>query len=135
MKPLTNFDLYDYAKKLEIPYFRGVFMRDTLPKQIRQRECGIMNLNTSQQRGSHWVCYYKNDKDRVYFDSFGCITPNELQRYLKTPSEFVNNISCIRRNTEQIQKPNTNICGHLCLIVLKSLSKGENFQSIINNLY
>ena len=135
MKPLTNFDLIDYAKELKIPHFRGVFMRDMLPKRIRVKECCILNLNTSQQNGSHWVAYYKNAKDRVYFDSFGCITPIELQQYMKTKTEFVNNINCIQRNTEQIQKPNTNICGHLCLYVLKTLSNDKNFQSIINSLY
>ena len=30
-KPLTNIELPAYARELEIPYFRGVFMRDTLP--------------------------------------------------------------------------------------------------------
>jgi len=30
---LSNFDILTYAKKLHIPYFRGVFMRDTLPKK------------------------------------------------------------------------------------------------------
>ena len=134
-KALTNFDLIDYVKKLKIPYFRGVFMRDNLPKKIRKKECGIMNFNTSLQNGSHWVAYYKNDKYRVYFDSFGCICPIELQQYLKSPSEFENNIKCIHRNTEQVQKPNTVICGHLCLYVLKALSQGQDFQTVINRLY
>ena len=30
-KALTNFELLDYAQKLKIQNFRGVFMRDTLP--------------------------------------------------------------------------------------------------------
>ena len=30
-KALTNFELLDFANRLNIPYFRGVFMRDTLP--------------------------------------------------------------------------------------------------------
>ena len=32
-KGLTNFELLEYAKKLKIKNFRGVFMRDTLPQQ------------------------------------------------------------------------------------------------------
>ena len=35
-KPLTNFELIDAAKKLNIPNFRGVFLRDTLPKKPRR---------------------------------------------------------------------------------------------------
>ena len=56
-KLLTNFDLIDYAQKLGINHFRGVFMRDTLHKIIpHYKESGIVNLNTIHQPGSHWVC-------------------------------------------------------------------------------
>jgi hypothetical protein len=30
-KGLTNIDIYKYVHELQIPNFRGVFMRDTLP--------------------------------------------------------------------------------------------------------
>ena len=63
-------------------------MRDIIPQYPFSIECGIVNLNTSGQSGSHWVCYYRNGSDRIYFDSYGQITPVEIQRYLKTGSEF-----------------------------------------------
>ena len=85
-KPLSNFELD--LKQLKIPNFRGVFMRDTLPEYPRNAECDIVNFNTPDQLGSHWVCYYKDKRQRIYFDSFGQITPLEVQRYLKTESEF-----------------------------------------------
>ena len=130
---LTNFDIYDIVRELNILNFRGVFMRDTLPNKPRTNECGIMNFNTSDQSGSHWVCWYKNGQERIYFDSFGCITPEELQKYLKTKSEYNNNTLCIKRNTEQVQQPNTQICGQLCLYVLKNLSDGMSFQDVLKN--
>ena len=52
-KILTNYDLYEYATRLKIPHFRGVFMRDTLPKRPHEVECVIVNLNTSAEKGSH----------------------------------------------------------------------------------
>ena len=63
-------------------------MRDTLPPYMFNVESGIVNLNTSNQAGSHWVFYYRKMTDRIYFDSYGQITPMEIQRYLKTGSEF-----------------------------------------------
>ena len=87
-KPLTNIELVRYARLLKIPDFRGVFMRDTLPQYPLNVEFGIVNFNTSNQPGSHWVCYYRNKNGRIYFDSYGRITPVEIQRYLKTGSEF-----------------------------------------------
>ena len=131
---LTNLDLIEYATKLKIPYFRGVFMRDNIPKPPPHKiECGIVNLNTTKEKGSHWVCYYKNESNRVYFDSFGQITPLEIQNYLKKPSE--KGVAVIQRNTDIVQALNTHICGHLCLFVLKALS-GEHwtFQQVLNHL-
>ena len=61
-RALSNFELMNYAKQLDIPNFRGVFMRDELPKIPRQHECGIVNFNTSSESGTHWVAYYKNGK-------------------------------------------------------------------------
>ena len=49
---LTNIDLYRYAQELMIDNFRGVFMRNTLPRKAHQTECGIVNFNTSKQAGS-----------------------------------------------------------------------------------
>ena len=135
-KSLTNVDLSAYAKQLQIPCFRGVYMRDELPKtEARRRECAIVNFNTSRESGSHWVCYYKDGREqRIYFDSFGQITPIEIQKHLKTKSEFANDTAVIQRNTDIVQAVNTRVCGHLCLFVLKSLSNGVSFQDIITKL-
>ena len=86
---LSNLELDKYVERLEIEHFRSVFTRDTLPDKPRHRECGIVNLNTSREAGSHWVCYYKDGKRRIYFDSFGQVTPMEIQRHLKTKEECV----------------------------------------------
>ena len=58
-KPLTNMELVRYARLLEIPDFRGVFMRDMLPLHLFRVECGIVNFNTSNQPGSHWMVIVK----------------------------------------------------------------------------
>ena len=133
-KPLTNIELVRYARLLKIPDFRGVFIRDTLPQYPLNVECGTVNFNTSNQPGSHWVCYYRNKNERIYFDSYGQITPVEIQRYLKTGSEFDYEKEVIQRNTDIVQAANASVCGHLRLFVLKSLVNGEEFQSILNHM-
>ena len=119
-KSLSNFDLIKYAKDLNISNFRGVFMRDELPNKPWYHECGIVNFNTSLEPGSHWVAYYKDGKDRIYFDSYGQVILDEISTYLKTDEE--QDKAVIARNTDIVQDFNTHICGHLCLYVLKSLS-------------
>ena len=82
-------------------------MRDTLPQYPLNVECVIVNFNTSNQTGSHWVCYYRNKNGRIYFDSYGQITPVEIQRYLKTGSEFDRGKEVIQRNTDIVQAAST----------------------------
>ena len=124
--PLTNIELVDAAKKLNIPNFKGVFLRDTLPKKPRKNECGILNLDDSNGSGSHWCFFSKRGKEQLYFDSYGLPPPTELLEYLKGPVLY---------NSERIQPDNEVFCGHLCLYVLKKLSEGHEFQTIINDLY
>jgi len=132
---LSNFDILKIAKYLEIPYFKGVFTRDQLPEKLENKESGIVNFNTSKEPGSHWVAYFRDGNQKIYFDSFGQVIPTEIEKYLKTKEEYQNNLPVIQRNTDIVQEPNTVICGHLCLYVLDNLSKGLNFQEIINSLW
>ena len=131
-RSLTNYDLIKYVYMLKIPHFRGVFMRDSLPKRPFKKESGIVNLNTSREKGSHWICYYKDESKRIYFDSYGVETLEEIQNYLKKKNE--RGIAVIQRNTDIVQPLNTNICGHLCLFVLKALGDGWSFQQVLKHL-
>ena len=60
IKPLSNFDLMNWVKKLGIKHFRGIYSRDGLPNKIK-KECGIINLDDIQGPGTHWVCYRNID--------------------------------------------------------------------------
>ena len=131
--PLSNFQLIDAAKTLEIKNFRDVCTRDSLPKKPKANECGIVNLDDSNGRGSHWCCWFKRSargltrvSEKYYFDSYGLPPPDEIVRYLGSPVHY---------NSEQIQPDGEVFCGHLCLFVLKKLSDGCGFQEIVNSLY
>jgi hypothetical protein len=132
---LSNIDLLKYIDVLKVPKFRGVFMRDELPERANPVECGIVNLSIHEHLGTHWVCYAKIHKNRIYFDSFGRKTPLEIQKYLKTAKEFSSNIPVICVNTDMVQRPTTKICGHLCLFVLTSLMREHlSFQHVMDQL-
>jgi len=45
---------------------------------VKKQECGVVNLNTSKQLGSHHTCYWVSGDKKYYFDSFGVIPPREL---------------------------------------------------------
>ena len=75
-KPLSHLEIIDAAKKLSLYGFRGVFLRDTLPTKAKLNECGILNLDSSSGDGTHWVMWFKKDKDKFYFDSYGVQPPS-----------------------------------------------------------
>ena len=127
-------DLMRYVRILSIPNFRGVMMRDELPVKPLDVECGVLNLNTHTQQGSHWICWYKYRKERYYFDSFGEPPPLELLRYLKTSAELKSNAPVIRRSAVTVQHYKSNECGSLCLYVLKMLTNGLSFSTILSTL-
>ena len=125
-----NIQLIDAAKKLNIKNFRGVFLRDELPKVPREKECGILNLDDSTGGGTHWVAWIKRANEKLYFDSYGLPPPTELIRYLHSPVFY---------NSERIQPDNEGFCGHLCLFILKKTSGTTqlhySFQDVINGLH
>lgn len=113
-RALTDVDLIKYAKLLKIPHFRGVFMRNALPKHgPRKYESAIVNLDDADGPGTHWVAYKKRNNEVMYFDSFGNLQP---------PLELVNylGVGSVKYNYERYQNYNTVECGHLCLKFLKN---------------
>ena len=133
---MTDQELTSYVTRLNIPYFRGVHMRDQIPRRPpRENECGILNLNTHLEPGSHWTCWFvthgSRPHERYYFDSFGEPPPPELMRYLKTPHELKTDKAVIRRSAVTVQHDRTNECGALCLYVLKHLTSGVPLSHIL----
>ena len=128
---LCTRDILNLVDLMEIPNFVGVRMRDEFKGKGKPVECGIMNLNTSSEPGSHWTCYYSNGDNVFYFDSFGEPPPIELLKYLKSDLEFSKDLPVIKRNALTVQHDQSSECGSLCLFVLKKLSLGVPFQELI----
>lgn len=122
LKALSNDDIKQYVKKLNVPNFRNVYLNlKELPKKIRKNECGIVNLFF------HWVCYFKNENQIYYFDSMGEDAPIELKNYF-------NNRPIV--NTKKLQKKgDPAICGYLCIIVLYLLEvKKMKWEDVIKTI-
>jgi len=106
----TNIQLDQLARRMRIPYFRGVFMRDTLPiSGAHRNESGIVNLDDAV--GHNRV---------IYFDSFGNLRPpKELVRH------FGNSVTTIEYNRTSYQTYDQNICGQMCLQFLQTVDACE----------
>lgn len=114
-----------YVKLLKIPYFRGVFMRDSLPKSVRWYETGIINMDREAGEGTHWTSYVKHGHNILYFDSVGALKPPpELVRYFRSDGS-----KHIRYNITRYQKLDSYNCGHLVLRFLNRYARQKPISS------
>ena len=126
IKPLSNFDLMEWVKKLGIKHLRGIYSRDQLPQKIK-KECGIINLDDIKGPGTHWVCYRNLDSVVEYFDPFGLIMPNEALKYFRSSGKQ------IIYSLDEIQNRNTVLCGYWCLYYLFERQNGKSILDVIHN--
>ena len=76
-------------------------------KRPRLNESAIVNLQKSNEIGSHWVAYCCKSGKVLYFDSYALPPPVEIVQYFSGTPILYNSIT--------YQTFDSFICGHLCL--------------------
>ena len=117
-KPLTNFDLLQWVDFLKIPNFKGIFARDEI--MPRKHSPCIINLDSLENAGTHWVCCVPGGRALWYFDSFG----------MGFPQEFKSSKPVIW-NSSQLQNIRSVLCGYYCLYFLHQWAQGKDFYDIL----
>ena len=117
-KPLTNFDLLQWVDFLKIPNFKGIFARDEI--MPRKHSPCIINLDSLENAGTHWVCCVPGGRALWYFDSFG----------MGFPQEFKSSKPVIW-NSSQFQNIKSVLCGYYCLFFLHQWAQGKDFYDIL----
>lgn len=130
---ITNYDLYDLSHKLNIPLI-GIFSKDKLPyKRDRRDGAYIINLeddldvNGNPNQGTHWTCFYIENKQATYFDPFGVVPPRQVQ-------EFLSDYKPISYSTKHIQNVASSVCGWYCLYFLYWISRQKKIKSLAKRL-
>lgn len=127
--------------------FRGVFMADTIPRNIsnellplqkkrRRRRNGehlgwgiIINLDESNKPGSHWVAFWlNNDQTGEYFDSFGSPPPTNVSQALikLAPTQIV-------YSKNSLQHEQSSSCGLYCIFFIKHKCLKLPFTHILSH--
>ena len=126
---LTNFDLFNISKERSI-ILHNVIMRDQL-KSIRRKsnQYLIINLDHSNNQGTHWVCLIIQGKNAIYFDSFGAIPPKEVISYCKGLK--------LGYSSYIVQNLKSEACGWYCIALLHYIQTNnndiyENYNDYIN---
>jgi hypothetical protein len=129
----SNFELMDLCKKLKIP-LNGVYCKDELDDLKKKNGCFIVNMMDEKDAlkpnsVGHWIAFYKNPKYSVYFDSFGCVPPNDVIEYI-----YNDKLKNVYYNHQQIQHITDDYCGYICVMFLYWITKTNKFQSVENKL-
>ena len=122
--PISNFDLLDWCKYLNIP-IKTVLSRDQNVPHNHKQTLFIYNLEPSYMGGSHWVATYVKDNVINYFDSFGLPPFEELVNHAKRK-----NLTLLHQN-QQIQNLYSNTCGYYCLYFLNEMHKGKYYFDLL----
>ena len=108
--------------------FCGVYARDQLPKTLRRPVSFIVNTDSKNEKGEHWVAFYLTKSRLEYFDPLGF------------PPFGKNLVGFINKNTRKrfyyscksLQNSNSTICGKYCIAFIKHRYSGKSYVSFIN---
>ena len=83
---LSNFDIEEIANHYQIPIV--VVMKDELKYMKPINKNYIINLESSKDgNGTNWMALKIENKDCVYFDSYGMLPPEEIITFCKSNCE------------------------------------------------
>jgi hypothetical protein len=126
---LSNLDLEYYCKLLNIPLF-SVLSKDLFNDFKPKKGNYIINLNDSDEAGSHWTCLKLLNEEAIYYDSFGLPMPDDILMFIKRYDKKIP----IIYSTDQIQHFDSIYCGFFVLFWLYFFHthKCRHFKYLIN---
>ena len=112
LRGTSDVELADFINTIKTkkggPTFAGVFSNDQLKKPVKNK-IYILNLEDSNEPGSHWVLLYNG----WYFDPYGVMPTAEI-------APFTTNY-----NQNDFQGINSEACGHYCAYVASRIILGQ----------
>ncbi len=118
---LSNFDIINLIKDYKIDYcFGGIYSKDQLPEDLTRTNFYIVNMQDHDEgNGTHWVVFYYNKPlTSIYFDSFGFVTPTDVEK----------RITSYIFNDADVQDYNSSACGYFCIAFIKFLHNKQDKQ-------
>ena len=119
--PLTNFEIMDYFNRIK--GYNGVFSRNNLPKL--KNGAYVINLDHSENTGTHWIVIFMKNNEVIYFDNFGV-------EYI--PKEMIKSIGNknIKSNIFRIQDNNSIMCGYFCILFIEYILNNKTLTNFTN---
>ena len=133
---LTDIQIKDLAKKMDIPLVFCGFKDELATEKLQYNKSYIINLEDefddkgNQNEGTHWICgqvnKYPNGKiERIFFDSYGAPPAEEIKKFLGQGHY-------VPYNKKDIQSLMNGACGWYALAFLHYIN---SFEGRTNDLY
>ena len=113
---LSNIDILRIAARYNIAV-DGILCRDEVPTDLAEGYY-IINLDKSTNGGTHWTCLVVGRGDDLYFDSFGVVSPSQIDRLA---GRYI-------YSTVDLQDLNATSCGWWCLAFLSHVQSSADRQ-------
>ena len=105
--------------------FNGVFSRNNLPKL--KNGAYVINLDHSENTGTHWFVIFVKSSEIIYFDSFGVeYIPKEIMEKIKHSSKN------IKSNIFRIQDNNSIMCGYFRISFIEYMFGNKTLTNFTN---
>ena len=119
---LSNFDIEEIANYYNVNVI--IVMKDELKNMNPINTNYIVNLESSKDgNGTHWMGLKIENKDCVYFDSYGMLPPQEIITFCKRIPK-----SHLAYNTKEIQDFKAKTCGFFAIafIIFLHINSSDN---------
>jgi hypothetical protein len=105
--------------KKHVPHFVGVYPLNKLPSALRPPANLIVNTDTNNLPGEHWLAVSYQTGGIVYaFDPFGFYYPQNLKIYLS----HLRRLTSVKYNRVQYQQFTEQTCGLYCIAWLIAIN-------------
>jgi hypothetical protein len=116
-KPLTNTQITKIMK-YHIPSYKGTFAQNTATTTTGMK---IVNTDTRNKNGTHWIGVYINLPNIYVYDSFASHTSKTLPIFYKKCKKKNLNVIDVNRVADQYQK--SSVCGYASISYLLTIHK------------
>lgn len=106
-------------------YYMGCYPSDKIPNIKKYPSSIVVNMDNSNEPGSHWVALFVPHKEHAYyFDSFGLKPSN------KNIVDYLKRFTHITRQKFVIQSIASNVCGIYVVFFIYLCSRGYTMRKI-----
>lgn len=130
---MNTHELEEKAAKL-IANFDGVFARDYLPSRKKRNRSFIMNSDTSNLPGKHWIAVIVRNNVGYCFDPLGFPPSPTLSSWLNRHYSIWSSNA-----NRRVQPLYSELCGYYCLFFLSWSSSGfvstVDYNTILDILF